>query len=488
MVTMAGIGHSVSHGPFFKGSHHQPAKQHSRILCRRLGPSRGATIVITATLLALLMPPNNLGAAFQPEFAEPIVNLTVPVGRDATFTCVVSHLGGYRVGWVKADTKAIQAIHDHVITHNPRVSVSHNDQSTWNLHVRSVQEEDRGLYMCQINTDPMKSQMGHLDVVVPPDIINEETSGDVMVPEGGTVKLTCRARGYPVPHVLWRREDNADIVIREPSGVKTKVSTYQGEVLRLAKITRSEMGAYLCIASNGIPPSVSKRIMVNVHFHPVIQVPNQLVGAPLATDVTLECYVEASPKSINYWVRETGEMVISSDKYDVQGVSRSMFEVRMVLVVRDFQRQDVGSYRCIAKNSLGEVESNIRLYEIPGPTRRPSPGRLYPPPPREEDDDEDYSEQYGSAEQEVEEELSNTVAERAPSRGGGGGIQGRQSAHQTPQQHTPATPSRGSGSKHSLSADGQLPSPPHSSAAPGAVAPSLTILLLLFRVWVCHVL
>jgi hypothetical protein len=64
--------------------------------------------------------------------------------------------------------------------------------------------------------------MGYLDVVVPPDIINEDTSGDVMVPEGGTVKLTCRANGYPVPHVLWRREDNVDIVIKEPSGVKTK--------------------------------------------------------------------------------------------------------------------------------------------------------------------------------------------------------------------------------------------------------------------------
>jgi hypothetical protein len=64
--------------------------------------------------------------------------------------------------------------------------------------------------------------MGYLDVVVPPDIMNEDTSGDVMVPEGGTVKLTCRARGYPVPHVLWRREDNIDLVIKEPSGVKTK--------------------------------------------------------------------------------------------------------------------------------------------------------------------------------------------------------------------------------------------------------------------------
>ncbi|PSN54760.1 hypothetical protein C0J52_20224 [Blattella germanica] len=68
--------------------------------------------------------------------------------------------------------------------------------------------------------------MGYLDVVVPPDFVNEDTSGDVMVPEGGVVKLTCRARGYPVPHVLWRREDNADLVIKEPSGAKTKVASF----------------------------------------------------------------------------------------------------------------------------------------------------------------------------------------------------------------------------------------------------------------------
>lgn len=60
---------------------------------------------------------------------------------------------------MKADTKAIQAIHEHVITHNPRVSVSHSDQFTWNLQIKSVEEEDRGGYMCQLNTDPMKSQV-----------------------------------------------------------------------------------------------------------------------------------------------------------------------------------------------------------------------------------------------------------------------------------------------------------------------------------------
>lgn len=39
----------------------------------------------------------------------------------------------------------------------------------------------------------------------------------------------------------------------------------EGEMLSLTKVTRSEMGAYMCIASNGVPPSVSKRMKLQVH-------------------------------------------------------------------------------------------------------------------------------------------------------------------------------------------------------------------------------
>jgi hypothetical protein len=52
-----------------------------------------------------------------------------------------------------------------VITKNHRIGVTHSDHRTWYLHVREVRETDRGWYMCQINTDPMKSQVGYLEVV-----------------------------------------------------------------------------------------------------------------------------------------------------------------------------------------------------------------------------------------------------------------------------------------------------------------------------------
>jgi hypothetical protein len=38
-----------------------------------------------------------------------------------------------------------------------------------------------------------------------------------------------------------------------------------------------------------------------------VKAPNQLLGAPLGTDVQLECYVEAFPNTINYWVKNQRE-------------------------------------------------------------------------------------------------------------------------------------------------------------------------------------
>jgi hypothetical protein len=63
-------------------------------------------------------------------------------------------------------------MNDLVITRNHRVSVEKGQQGTdeeengrqWKLLIRDVKETDEGGYMCQINTDPMISQIGYLEV------------------------------------------------------------------------------------------------------------------------------------------------------------------------------------------------------------------------------------------------------------------------------------------------------------------------------------
>lgn len=68
-----------------------------------------------------------------------------------------SMLFQFQVAWIKSDSKAILGIHTHMVSLNPRLSVTHNGHNTWKLHISHVQLNDSGSYMCQVNTDPMKS-------------------------------------------------------------------------------------------------------------------------------------------------------------------------------------------------------------------------------------------------------------------------------------------------------------------------------------------
>ncbi|KAH8042646.1 hypothetical protein HPB51_024923 [Rhipicephalus microplus] len=75
--------------------------------------------------------------------------------------------------------------------------------------------------------------------------------------ENSNVSFRCEASGNPEPKVSWRRED------AQPFRVADQ------------KVT------------------------------PMIWVPNQVVGAPLGSNVVLECHTEAHPPSENFWFRSS---------------------------------------------------------------------------------------------------------------------------------------------------------------------------------------
>ena len=115
----------------------------------------------------------------------------------------------------------------------------------------------------------------------------------------------------------------------------------------------------------------------------MIHVPSQLIWSHVGESTTMECYVEASPRSINYWIKGDGtthtkifkqKLAIligwsvtgghiskNGSKYSESEI-RESFNVKMVLTIHSFHQSDVGKYRCVAKNSLGEVEGRIHVY------------------------------------------------------------------------------------------------------------------------------
>ncbi|CAK1579352.1 unnamed protein product [Parnassius mnemosyne] len=324
------------------------------------------TVISYYLLLIFLLSINNFvsssNESIYPRFVEPVPNVTVTVGRDALLACVVEDLKSYKVAWVRVDTQTILSIHHNIITQNPRISLSFNDHRSWYLHIKNVQEVDRGWYMCQVNTDPMRSRKGYLQVVVPPMIIDNMSSTDMVVREGINVTMHCRATGYPEPYVMWRREDGQEFNCNGES-----VNVVDGENFTISKVSRLHMGPYLCIASNGVPPSISKRVVLMVQFPPMLSIPNQLEAAYIGQDVTLECHTESYPSSINYWTTDRGDMIISGNKY-ITLLSDDSYSRIMKLTIRKVSSKDFTSYRCVAKNSLGETDGFIRLDEIPAPS------------------------------------------------------------------------------------------------------------------------
>ncbi|GFU39784.1 hypothetical protein NPIL_401 [Nephila pilipes] len=302
-------------------------------------------------------------AASEPYFAEPIPNTTATVGREAILKCTIENLDTFKVAWIKVDTQTLLTLDTHVISRDRRLKITNSNKRQWYLHIKDVSVLDRGYYMCQINTEPMISQEGFLDVMVPPSILEADTSTDTVVEERAKVSLRCSASGYPPPQVSWRREKSKDINLGPVGNTKNIVQRVEGEYLNLTQVTREDMGAYLCIAKNGVPPSVSKRILLQVNFSPKIKVTNQMVYAVGGTEAVLGCLLEASPRPLTSWIRHDDAVLINNNKFEIIEKEEDSYKIIMQLKIRNVSVSDFGHYKCVAKNTFGDKEGFVRLIE-----------------------------------------------------------------------------------------------------------------------------
>ena len=105
---------------------------------------------------------------------------------------------------------------------------------------------------------------------------------------------------------------------------------HYGSELSLPHVSRHDSGVYFCLASNGVPPTVSKKVRLYVDckntseyidvsyvFHncallfstvpPTLWISHQLIGASVGQSAELECLTAAHPPSLNFWTRGTRE-------------------------------------------------------------------------------------------------------------------------------------------------------------------------------------
>ncbi|KAF2360447.1 Immunoglobulin-like domain [Trinorchestia longiramus] len=225
---------------------------------------------------------------------------------------------------------------------------------------------------------------------IPPVIVDGNSSRDVTADEGKDVTLTCDARGRPTPSIRWVREDGGKIPSGEteageiggkiPSGGTeageiggkipsggTKADEWVGPKLRLGPLQRSAAGAFLCIASNGVPPTVSKRVLLSVNFAPVMEEPQpprgRRIGAPPGSDVKLSCLYTAHPPPQVTWYGPTEHTITTTTRTSIIGEQLESHRGRSSLSLKGIMGGDYGRYMCEVRNNRGRNSVTFLLFD-----------------------------------------------------------------------------------------------------------------------------
>ncbi|CAG0879781.1 unnamed protein product [Darwinula stevensoni] len=308
-------------------------------------------------------------------FLYRVKNITVPFGEKAELLCIVDNLGFHKMMWIRNETVLTE--NEKVMLDDARVSVSTRENRTWSLHIEHVSSGDVGCYTCQV--DELKS-VGCILAKESPVLIEDKSSGDVTVREWDDARLSCRARGNPQPEIQWTREDDRDILqigftnstdgdegplfLSDLFGtlfIETK--SVKGEVLELSNIHRGEAGPYVCTATNGVQPDVSKRIQVNVQYAPSSDEHWAGLAIEMGEEARLECTMSGFPKPKITWTFNGMHInsTVEEEELEVGFGWRQHKSWKQTLVIPAVEAKHYGLYECHGMNSLGKSTSHMHL-------------------------------------------------------------------------------------------------------------------------------
>ncbi|UXI16009.1 Serine-tRNA ligase [Sarcoptes scabiei] len=195
------------------------------------------------------------------------VNITSQAGHQAYIPCHIDSIGDKMVSWIRLKDFHLLTIGTLTYIQDDRFAVrndhtalggriSHQSKD-WILLIKHVTIKDEGLYECQINSDPPKSQYFYLHIVVP---IAEIVGGpNIFVRLGEPINLTCLITSSPEPpsFVFWyhnHRMINYDYQNSDQGQIHLQKSLDRSDTifsrLMITKAKLDHSGNYTCSPSN----------------------------------------------------------------------------------------------------------------------------------------------------------------------------------------------------------------------------------------------
>jgi len=259
-----------------------------------------------------------------------------------------------KVSWLKDGT--MLTLGDSTVFPNPRFHALVDQASnTFSLHIKNLTAADTGKYKCQINSDVAKAIAKEVDLqVTRAPIIIDVMETNIRITEGQPATLLCKADGFPKPEIVWKR-DNEEIF-------SSKGNTFSGANLTILQVKKEDRGRYICIANNGIGEPVSKSVLLEVSFGPVMSAKRPKIGQKEGYEAELICKVTAYPPAAISWVQNDKE-INNNNHFEIAYLGVTNEETISTLRLKSVARHHYGQYICKAKNAFGNDEATLELFE-----------------------------------------------------------------------------------------------------------------------------
>lgn len=271
-------------------------------------------------------------------------------GRDFKVMCEVTAEPSPSIDWFKEGTPI--ATGDRYVIH------------TNGLMIKNVEESDDGTYTCRavvIQTGELSERNIKLEVYTAPEM--EERESRVVIKEGESAAITCKARGKPPPTYSWIKAST-----RENLGTTSRFNVNElTGLLTFDRVEAGDYGKYICSSSNKAGHNETE-IEVEVLVPPrIFELFN--TTAPEKQEGKLECKATGRPAPrISFRKLSNPDRFLTGSndegRITVETSNRQtgdQMESSGVITISKINRTDDGLYECIAENDGGEARKNGHL-------------------------------------------------------------------------------------------------------------------------------
>ncbi|XP_069133871.1 basement membrane-specific heparan sulfate proteoglycan core protein-like [Argopecten irradians] len=293
-------------------------------------------------------------------------NYNINLGDSVTIACNVAGVPAVTsVSWTI--TKAPSTISTPITIAAPKYSGG--SVTTPSLTISSAALTDQGTYNCKATNSlgTGTSPPAYVSVVGSSPIVSVPISA-FSVDRGGQVVLPCNVVADPsATSVYWTSTVSDATNQITAAAPKYEGSSPTNPSLTIKNLVDQDQGSYRCHATNSVGTGQSELTNLVVFGAPIVNVPQDTYATVIGGNVTLACIVSSSTAFLTsvYWERLVNcsyqqVQINTNGRYSGGTASSPSF------VISNAQTSDAGTYRCIAANQFGAVNSQTTLLVVTG--------------------------------------------------------------------------------------------------------------------------